>query len=233
MLRTELIRPLPVTLRAHADQFADKTAFRDGRRSVTYAELEARTRRIAGHLADLRLQPGDRAAIYLGNGVEMVESYLAITRASAIGVPINPRSTDAELAYLLDDSGARVIVSDPAHLDQLRRVLGERRHIRLVLTELDVPPADAPEATVAFTTLAGTEPAPARPATTSASTTWPGCSTPPAPPASRRACCPPSATACGRSPPATCPCPDSRPTTGWSGRCRCSTAWPTSSASSA
>ncbi|WP_230687268.1 type I polyketide synthase, partial [Catellatospora vulcania] len=163
MLRTELIRPLPQTLLAHAERYPDKIAFRDARRAVGYAELEQRTGRLAGHLAALRLQPGDRAAIYLGNSVETVESYLAIARAAAIGVPLNPRSTDAELAHFLDDSGARVVITDPAHLDQLRRLLATRPHVRVVLTEVEIVPGDAPDGTVAFAALAATEPpAPAR-----------------------------------------------------------------------
>jgi acyl-CoA synthetase (AMP-forming)/AMP-acid ligase II len=135
MLRTDLIRPMPELLVAHAGHFGNKVAYRDGRRSVSYAELERRTWRLAGHLAQLRLQPGDRAAICLGNRVEMVESYLAITRASAIGVPINPRATDAELAYLLDDSGARVVITDQAHVDQLRRLLAQRPYLSVVVTD--------------------------------------------------------------------------------------------------
>ncbi|MEU3466069.1 beta-ketoacyl synthase N-terminal-like domain-containing protein, partial [Streptomyces sp. NPDC006733] len=163
MLRTELIRPLPELLKEHANRFGDKIAFSDSRRDVSYTELEKRTGRIAGHLAALRLQPGDRAVIYLGNCVETVESYLAITRASAIGVPLNPRSTDSELGYLLDDSGARVVITDPAHLGQLRAVLGDRRTVRIVVTGGTGIPADAPAGTVAFETLAGTDPAvPAR-----------------------------------------------------------------------
>ncbi|NED93570.1 long-chain fatty acid--CoA ligase, partial [Streptomyces sp. SID11233] len=63
MLRTELIRPVPQLLKAHAARFWAKTAYRDAVRSVTHAELEERTGRLAGHLAGLRLQPGDRAAI--------------------------------------------------------------------------------------------------------------------------------------------------------------------------
>ena len=159
MLRTELIRPLPELLRAHADRFGDKVAFRDARRSVTYAELERRTARLAGHLAGLRLQPGDRAAIYLGNCVEMVESYHAITRASAIGSPFNPRATDAELAHLLDDSGARVIITDAAHLPQLARVLEGRGDLRVVVIGGRGVPDDAPAGTLAFEALATTEPA--------------------------------------------------------------------------
>ncbi|MFG2219679.1 type I polyketide synthase [Streptomyces sp. NPDC048685] len=159
MLRTELIRPLPELLRAHADRFGGKVAFRDARRSVTYAELEQRTGRLAGHLAGLRLQPGDRAAICLGNCVEMVESYLAITRASAIGSPFNPRATDAELAHLLDDSGARVIITDTAHLPQLARLLEDRRDLRVVVIGSRGVPADAPAGSLAFEALATTEPA--------------------------------------------------------------------------
>ncbi|MER7187840.1 AMP-binding protein, partial [Streptomyces hyaluromycini] len=155
MLRTELIRPLPEILTEHAERFGRKTAFADGRRQVTYAELESRTRRLAGHLAGLSVHPGDRVAIHLGNRVETVESYLAVTRADAIGVPLNPHSSDEELAFFLADSGARVIITDPAHAAQVIRVLGGADHPRLVVTGGERPPAGA----VSFETMATTEPA--------------------------------------------------------------------------
>ncbi|MEU8236603.1 SDR family NAD(P)-dependent oxidoreductase, partial [Actinoplanes sp. NPDC048967] len=159
MLRTELIRPLSETLRAHADRYADKVAFSDARQSVTYGELELRTRRLAGHLAALRLQPGDRAAILMGNCVEAVESYLAITRASAVGVPLNPRLTADEIAYLLDDSGVRVVIADPARAELISELLPKRPHIRLVVTGSAAVPARA----TAYATLVTTDPAvPAR-----------------------------------------------------------------------
>ncbi|MEU0931186.1 beta-ketoacyl synthase N-terminal-like domain-containing protein, partial [Streptomyces malaysiensis] len=152
MLRRELIRPLPELLKAHAARRGSQTAFADSRRGVSYAQLEARTRRLAGHLAQLRLLPGDRAAIYLGNCVETIESYLAIARASAIGVPINPHSSTAELAYLLDDSAARVIVTDHTRLPQVRRLQAERPHLTVVVT------GDEESGAVPFDALAETEP---------------------------------------------------------------------------
>ncbi|MEK8172430.1 AMP-binding protein [Streptomyces sp. M19] len=82
-----------------------KVAFADDRRSVTYAELETRTRRLAGHLVRLGLGRGDRVALCLGNSVAMVERYLAVVRAGGVGVPVNPQSAPAELEYLLADSG--------------------------------------------------------------------------------------------------------------------------------
>ena len=135
MLRTELIRPLPELLRDHAACRADKIAFRDRRRAVSYRELAQRTGRLAGHLADLGLQPADRAMIYLGNCVEVIESYLAVARASGVGVPLNPHSADAELEYALDDSGARLVITDPAHLDQVLACLPSRDHLRVVVTQ--------------------------------------------------------------------------------------------------
>ncbi|GAA1959312.1 SDR family NAD(P)-dependent oxidoreductase [Amycolatopsis minnesotensis] len=153
MLRTDLIRPISELLIAHAGSRGDQVAYRDGRRSVTYAGLARRTRRLAGHLGGLRLQPGDRAVILLGNRVETVESYLALVRAGAIGVPVNPLATDAELAFFLDDSGARVVLTDQAHAERLRRL---RPRLDIVCTDDGAGELAGFESYEAF---AGTEPA--------------------------------------------------------------------------
>ncbi|WP_345622332.1 beta-ketoacyl synthase N-terminal-like domain-containing protein, partial [Streptomyces ziwulingensis] len=159
MLRTELIRPLPELLAGHARDSADKTAFRDAARGVTYAELHTRTGNIAGHLAAQRLQPGDRAAILLGNGVDVIESYFGILRAGGISVPLNPHVTAAELTHLLDDSGARLLITDAAHAAAFAPLLRDRPDLRLVVTG-DAP---APAGALSFEQLARTEPAvPAR-----------------------------------------------------------------------
>ncbi|MEV5721643.1 AMP-binding protein [Amycolatopsis mediterranei] len=114
---------MPELLRERARHDADRLAYTDGERSLTYAQLEVRTRRLAGHLAGLRLQPGDRAMICLGNRVETVESYFAVLRASALSVPADPGATDAELAYQLADCGARLVITDHAHAERFRRLL--------------------------------------------------------------------------------------------------------------
>jgi acyl-coenzyme A synthetase/AMP-(fatty) acid ligase len=63
--------------------------------------------------------------IVLANRVEAVESCLAVTRAAAVGVPLDPRWSDAELARALEDSGARLVFTDDVRLAQVRRVLPE------------------------------------------------------------------------------------------------------------
>ncbi|MCK2244831.1 MULTISPECIES: type I polyketide synthase [unclassified Crossiella] len=122
VLRTDLIRPLPELLAANAARFGDRIAYSDARRGVSFADLDRRTRHLAGRLAQLGCERGDRVAMLLGNRVETVEAYLGIARASAIGVPLNPQAADAELDRLLAHSGATVLLTDRPRLDQVRRL---------------------------------------------------------------------------------------------------------------
>ncbi|GAA0313672.1 hypothetical protein GCM10009540_36440 [Streptomyces turgidiscabies] len=157
MTRDELIRPLPELLTAHAERSPSRVAYADDERDVTYAELERRTGRLAAYLAGAGVRRGDRVAILLGNRVEMVESVLAGVRAGAVGVPLNPRSSEAELAHLLEDSGASAVVTDRAHLARLNSAgcLGDRT--RVLLTGNGPVPSEAPVGTVLFEEAVGAE----------------------------------------------------------------------------
>ncbi|AGL16404.1 type I polyketide synthase [Actinoplanes sp. N902-109] len=155
MLRADLVRPLPDLLREQSARFGDKIAFRDAQRAVSYAELELRTRRLAGHLAQAALRPGDRMAMLLGNRVEMVECYLAVVRAGGVGVPVNPRLPVAELEHILTDSGATVIVTDHAHLAQLDKLPPRRYPVTVVVVGPDAAPAHC----LSYERLATTDPA--------------------------------------------------------------------------
>nr|AWH12671.1 RmpA1 [Amycolatopsis sp.] len=149
-MRTDLIKPLHVALLENATRFADKQAFADDHRAVSYGELEARTRRLAGHLAVLGLRHGDRVAICLGNRVSTVESYYAVLRAGGVGVPLNPGAATAELEHPLADSGATVVITDAVQAARLRFA----PHVRLLVTGADVPAGAH-----SYDELAGTEPA--------------------------------------------------------------------------
>ncbi len=111
MLRIDLIAPLPELLHRHAAARGGKLAYRDMQRSVSYAELEARTGRLAGHLADHGIAPGDTVAMLLPNSVDWIETSLAVTRAGALSVPISYDSTEAEIAYRLSDADCKAIVT--------------------------------------------------------------------------------------------------------------------------
>lgn len=82
---------------------------------LDWASLELRTRRLAGGLCALGVHPGDRVGILGLNSPDWCELAIATLRAGAAVVPLNVRCTTPELAYLVDNSGLRVI----AHDDQL------------------------------------------------------------------------------------------------------------------
>ena len=87
----------------------------DGR-ALTWAELEDEVGRLATGLAAAGIVGGHRVLVALGNRLEFVTTYLAILRAQAVAVPVNPRSTVDELARMLADSGSRLAVADAATL---------------------------------------------------------------------------------------------------------------------
>ena len=135
MLRTDLIRPLTELLREHAAATPNKVAFADPWHSVTWADLELRSARVAGHLADMGLQQADRVLLYLDNMVEAVVSHLAVLRAGAISAPIHIGLEDDELAALLTDSRATTIFTDIARAHQVTRVRRRFPNLMVVLVD--------------------------------------------------------------------------------------------------
>ncbi|MGW0423834.1 SDR family NAD(P)-dependent oxidoreductase [Streptomyces sp. NPDC003015] len=136
------VRPVSELLVENASRYGGKLAFADDRRAVNWAELELRTRRLAGALGVRR---GTRVAFCLDNSVELVEGLLATVRAGAVGVPLSPRGTHAELAALLADCDPDVLVVDRRQLARIASVVGERSP-RLVVTG----EGPAPEGVVHF-----------------------------------------------------------------------------------
>jgi amino acid adenylation domain-containing protein len=77
----------------------------------SYAELDARARGIARHLAALGLGRGSRVAVCLGRGPELVEALLGILRCGAAYVPLDPSHPPERLAFVLEDVGAQALVT--------------------------------------------------------------------------------------------------------------------------
>ncbi|KAI1858924.1 uncharacterized protein JN550_012282 [Neoarthrinium moseri] len=106
---------VPKILLHHAVESRDKVAFSGSGWAITYSDLEKRTRRVAANMVRAGIGRGDFVAIVLGRCLEAVESVLAVTRAGAVGVPLDPRSPSPELAKILEHSGARTIITDTRH----------------------------------------------------------------------------------------------------------------------
>jgi acyl-CoA synthetase (AMP-forming)/AMP-acid ligase II len=96
----------------HARATPDALAIVTLARRLTFAELDARQRRLAGLLAAGGVHPRDRIAVWSGNRVESLEVTTGALRAGIVPVPVNPLLTPVEAAYLLEDSGARWLFTD-------------------------------------------------------------------------------------------------------------------------
>lgn len=101
-------------LRRHARRVPDREALISGDTRLTYAELDRAVNRTANALAVAGLHKGDRLALMCPNTTGFVLAFYAAMRLGAVVVPVNPRMAAPEVTYLLDDSGARAFVFDPA-----------------------------------------------------------------------------------------------------------------------
>jgi len=85
----------------------DSVFLRCGATSMTYAELDDASARIASRLLNMGLRPGDRIAIAALNQPEWLAVFFAATRIGVVVVMLNARYREAELDYMLNHSGAR------------------------------------------------------------------------------------------------------------------------------
>ena len=104
-----------------------------GHHRITYAELAARVRVLARGLMDSGVAAGDRVAILHPNCHVFVEAYFAAARIGAVLTPLNTRLAGREIAAILRDSGATVLLAAGQHEAQVRDALdhgaADLRHV--------------------------------------------------------------------------------------------------------
>jgi long-chain acyl-CoA synthetase len=86
-------------------------------RSLTYQELDEQSDRLAMQLIANGLEPGDRVGLMLPNVPEFAVAYFGVLKAGCVVVPVNVLSRDREVAFLLNDSGARLLITSSAHAE--------------------------------------------------------------------------------------------------------------------
>ena len=126
---TELTPTAFLDRAAHA--FAARDAIVDGERRFTYAEFGARSRRLAGGLHELGVEPGDRVAVLATNSHVMLECHHGVPYAGAVLVPLNTRLSVDEIVHIVEHSGARLLIATRELVEQARAV-AERLDIELV-----------------------------------------------------------------------------------------------------
>ncbi|MCS6944590.1 MAG: AMP-binding protein, partial [Sutterellaceae bacterium] len=127
-----------LVLRA-ANSAPERAALRYVDSTLSYAQLAEQVRRFSDGLIALRLQRGERVAIYLEKRFETVIAAFGAAASGAAFVPVNPLLKAEQVGHILRDCNVRVLVTSPERLALLRAELarcGDLRH--LVLTEGDV-----------------------------------------------------------------------------------------------
>lgn len=110
------------------------------RREFTFGELTALSNRLANGLRARGVGAGDRIAVVLPQRVETGLAHLAIYKLGAIAVPMSGLFGPEALIHRLGDCGARMVITDSAHLKGVGQVAEELGGIELVLVDGVAPP---------------------------------------------------------------------------------------------
>ncbi|MFN0092814.1 MAG: AMP-binding protein [Acidimicrobiales bacterium] len=131
---------VPLTIRDHLDRarlvYPDRVAVVDEPDQpappwgvLTYADLWRKARAQAAGLDRLGIAAGERVAMVSHNSARLLTSFYGVSCWGRIFVPINFRLNADEVAYIVEHSGARLLLIDPELEDALKGVDCERRHL--------------------------------------------------------------------------------------------------------
>ncbi|MEA3193798.1 MAG: hypothetical protein QOD26_2131 [Betaproteobacteria bacterium] len=107
-------------LAENARRIPDAVAVRYRDVEITFQQLEEKSARCRGALAALGIEPGDRVALVMSDGPEMMIAMLGVMGMGAIVVPCSTMLKPAEIEYMLKDSGAKLVIVTPEHLDNAK-----------------------------------------------------------------------------------------------------------------
>src|SRR3979411_743265 len=106
-------------LGAQASRNPDGEALVCGIRRMTWREVAQQSAQIAAGLRKLGLQSGDRVALLLGNRIEFVLAMFGAANLGAVTVLLSTRQQKPEIAYVLNDCGARLLIPEGTLADRL------------------------------------------------------------------------------------------------------------------
>ncbi|MGD2268906.1 MAG: long-chain-fatty-acid--CoA ligase [Desulfobacterales bacterium] len=121
------------TLVKAMDLYPDKTAVVDGERSFTYLQIGEHAAALARFLVAHGLQSGDRIAILEVNSHMFLESYYAAAGMGAILSPLNFRLSSKEIAFILNDSGARWLLAGAQFSSLVKDTLAQETPLEGIL----------------------------------------------------------------------------------------------------
>ena len=121
--RAELVYPDRTAIVDEPDQPAESWG------SITYREMARRARAMAAGLDALGIDAGDRVAMVSQNSARLLTALFGVSGSGRVLVPINFRLVAEEVRYIVEHSGARVLLIDPELADALADIECEHRFI--------------------------------------------------------------------------------------------------------
>jgi acyl-CoA synthetase (AMP-forming)/AMP-acid ligase II len=134
---------LPDIIRYSARKYPDDPALYYEDVVVTFSELLRRLRRLANGLLDIAA-PGDRVAVLAENRPEYIDLYYGVPAAKMGLTFLNYRLSPKELVKILDDSGARVLITEGKYLDTTSTILDDTPAVENVIV-MGGGPAGTPD----------------------------------------------------------------------------------------
>ncbi len=131
---------------AQALAHPERIAAQCGRQALSYDELNRRANRWAHRLIECGVGPESRVAICLDRSCEMLVALLAVLKAGGAYVPLDPAYPSQRLAFMLEDSGAQVVLTQAAHRSRLAPAAIAAGATVLALDEAQPSPSTAPHA---------------------------------------------------------------------------------------
>lgn len=113
-------------------------------RRLTYGELDAAANRIAHHLLDAGLRPGEHLGLHLYNGVEYLQTVLGCLKARLVPVNVNYRYVEEELVYLYRDADLAALVFDAEFTGRVAAALPKTEKLRHLI-RVGAPSGEGPE----------------------------------------------------------------------------------------
>jgi fatty-acyl-CoA synthase len=106
-------------LRYAEEQYPRRVGIVCGDKRFTYGEYADRSYRLAGALREIGIKPGERVAFIGLNCHRLLEAYYGVLEAGAVLLPMNVRLAPHELAYILNDSGSKVLFLERQFLEMV------------------------------------------------------------------------------------------------------------------
>ncbi|GAB5472880.1 MAG: hypothetical protein Mars2KO_09790 [Maribacter sp.] len=133
---------LPHIIQNSARSFTEQEAFRCGKDSMSYGELDKKTDQLASHLITKGVRKGDRIGVYMERCLETALAVYGIMKAGAVYVPLDPSAPHARTRFLLADCGIKHVTTTAKQRRKIKAILETETNLESLIgidADLTIP----------------------------------------------------------------------------------------------